>query len=91
MDKFRQNNIFIKPYNKKIEIFFENVNPINRMIQKASKNCKYNLIIIINILHKLVEAFNIDINFNSSSISSKNISLNFFCCIFLHRKKEKNS
>jgi len=36
--------------------FFFNVNPINTMIQKTSKNYKYNLINVTNILHKLVEA-----------------------------------
>jgi hypothetical protein len=56
MDKFQQNHIFIKPYNKKIAKKFENVNPINTMIQKTSKNCKCNLINVTNILHKLVEA-----------------------------------
>jgi hypothetical protein len=45
--------------NHTIEFFLKkklNVNPINTMIQKTSKNYKYNLINVTNILHKLVEA-----------------------------------
>jgi hypothetical protein len=60
------------------------------MIQKTSKNYKYNLINVTNILHKLVETSNMKINFNFISTSSKNTNLTFFC-IFFSRKREKNS
>jgi hypothetical protein len=45
----------MKPYNTKIAKNIQNNNPINTMIQKTLKNCKYNLINVTNILHKLVE------------------------------------
>ncbi len=49
-------NIHIKPYNTKIAKNTLKKNPINIMIQKKSRNCKYNLINVTNILHKLIEA-----------------------------------
>jgi hypothetical protein len=55
MDKFRL-RIFLKPYNAKIAKNISNNNPMNTMIQNTSKICKYNLINVTNILHKLVEA-----------------------------------